>query len=105
MSKVVTVTAPLTSSSAAGFVVPIPTKPAALIVMPEEVALKAPAGVILNLFPSELSKPRSHASVPASWNCIMGSPAEVWLIVSVVVAVRVVAVRPRNVGEEVVNTF
>jgi len=69
----------------------MPTNPAALMVMPDEVALKAPPGVILNLFASELSKPRNHSSVPASWNWMMGSPADVWLIVSVEVAVRVVA--------------
>ena len=49
----------------AGLVVPIPTNPAALIVMPEEVALKAPPGIILNLSASESSTPIIHLVVVA----------------------------------------
>ena len=75
---------------------PMPTNPARLIVMPDEVALNRPPGVILNLLASELSKPRNHISVPLSWKLIYGSPEFVWLIVNVVVAVRAV-----NVGESV----
>ena len=63
-----TVRAPEMSKATEGFVVPMPTNPDALIVIPEEVALKFPPGVILNLFASELSKPRNHSSVPLSWN-------------------------------------
>ena len=63
-----TVMAPLTSNATEGLVVPIPTNPAALTVMPDEVALKAPPGVSLNLFESELSKPRYQAFVPLSCN-------------------------------------
>ena len=70
-----TVMAPLTSNATEGLVVPIPTNPAALTVMPDEVALKAPPGVSLNLFESELSKPRYQAFVPLSCNRSIGSPA------------------------------
>lgn len=49
-----------------GFVVPIPICPAAVMVRPEEVALKAPPGVSLNLLESELSKPKSHALIALS---------------------------------------
>ena len=70
-----------------GFVVPMPTNPAWLIVRPEEVALKAPAGVRRNLSESELSKPRNQASVPASWNVRRGSPWAVLFIDKVVVAI------------------
>ena len=63
-----TVSAPKMSSATEGFVVPIPTKPDALIVRPELVAEKDPPGVILNLFASELSNPRNQMSVVLSWN-------------------------------------
>ena len=83
--------APVMSRATEGFVVPIPTLPAALIVMPEEVALKFPPGVILNLFASELSKPRYHTLVPesVSWNWSIGSPCDVWRIERVLVAIGV----------------
>ena len=52
-----------------GFVVPIPTNPAALMVRPEEVALNAPSRVVIrNLSLSELSKPTVQRVVPLSWN-------------------------------------
>jgi len=44
-----TVRAPVMSRATEGFVVPIPTKPAALIVIPEEVALNVVPCAILNL--------------------------------------------------------
>ena len=75
-----------------GDVVPMPTLPEAAIVIPDEVALNAPPGVILNLFASELSKPRNQIFVPASCSWSIGSPAAVWLMVNVVVAVRAVKV-------------
>jgi len=56
-----TVRAPVISRATDGFVVPMPTNPAALMVMPEEVALKAAPGVIRNLFASESSTPINHA--------------------------------------------
>ena len=68
-----------------------------MTVTPELVAEKEPlSGVRRNLSESELSNPSSHLLVPASCSCSIGSPAEVWLIVSVVVAVRAV-----KVGEDV----
>ena len=48
------VRAPDTSRAVPGFVVPIPTKPEALTVIPELVAANEPAGVILNLSESVL---------------------------------------------------
>jgi len=55
-----TVRAPVMSRATEGFVVPIPTKPAALIVIPEEVALNVVPCAILNLSESESSTPTNH---------------------------------------------
>lgn len=60
------VNAPVTFNATEGFVVPMPTKPDALIVMPLLVALKFPAGVRRNLSLSELSNPRNHLLVAPS---------------------------------------